>query len=511
MFQKAAVLATAFVGVCGLRKHKEGFEVAGVPLLNYRYRHLQPQVQGEEAGRHDWILKFQDGMGDEDLVAFCGGEAGQGVCKAVGHPSHGGAPLVTLRATVKALEHLIRRHPGQVEFIEPDSPVELEPEVVIEENDPTVVQSMWNLENINLKYASFTGKGVNIYVMDTGIRTTHADFAGRAVPTIDTILGDGAVKECDPADFSCAADSDGHGTHVAGTAGGASFGVARGAALLAMKVCCGSGTNILAGMDWVAQHAQRPAVMTMSLGSYTTPESSRVALDAVVQAGVTVTVSAGNRNSDSCKKSYTFIAAALGVGAVNVGNKRASFSNWGDCNAIFAPGVDIVSASHRSDTGSATMSGTSMAAPLVAGASALLLEENPSLTPAAVRSTLQARSAQNQITELRDRDPNMLLNVGDQLPPTPAPEPICPPEFSKGPDAAGDCGCLRGLLCYDNGNFRCPISSGSSSPYYFSSSCKTCVCMEEIATTAPPGSCPWHGCLLGCGGENCKYCERCQR
>merc|ERR1719436_565555 len=174
--------------------------------------------------------------------------------------------------------------------------------------------------------------------------------------------GGGSVAECDPGDTSCAADDNSHGTHCAGTAGGATFGVARDAVLHAMKVCCGTGTNINGGMDWIAQFAQKPAVMTMSLGSYTTPESSRVAVDAVVNSGVTVTVSAGNRGTNSCEKSYTFIASALGVGSSTSTNSRSSFSNFGTCNAIFAPGSDIRSASYNSDTGSTIMSGTSMAA-----------------------------------------------------------------------------------------------------------------------------------------------------
>merc|ERR1719195_2234444 len=274
-------------------------------------------------GEYDWIVKFKDGLKDEDLEEFC-----EGACTSVGHPSHGGIPLATVRMTEKNLESLLLRHAGMVDFVEPDSPVEVEPDMGVESTE----SDQYNLDVINIQDAQYTGRGSHIYVMDTGIRITHQDFGGRAVATLDTIAGGGSLVECSPGDTTCAADDNSHGTHVAGTAGGNTFGVAREAVLHAMKVCCGTGTNINGGMDWIAQFAQKPAVMTMSLGSYTTPESSRVAVDAVVASGVTVTVSAGNRGTPSCEKSFTFIASALGVGATDSQNWRASWSNYGTCN-----------------------------------------------------------------------------------------------------------------------------------------------------------------------------------
>merc|ERR1719343_1796523 len=152
--------------------------------------------------------------------------------------------------------------------------------------------------------------------------------------------------------------------------------------------------------------------MTMSLGSYSTPESSRIAVDAVVNSGIVVTVSAGNRGTDSCLKSYTFIASAIGVGASDSENVRASFSNFGTCNAIFAPGVGTVSASNFDDSGSRTMSGTSMAALMVAGVSALLLEQDGTRSPAKIRELLRSRATAGVLKSLRTGDPNLLLNAG---------------------------------------------------------------------------------------------------
>jgi subtilisin family serine protease len=403
-----ASIALLLQGAGALRKIKRGnHKVAGVPVYHYHARHMQQSdLEAASNGVYSWVLKFQDNLEDNLLEEFCGGE-----CTVMGHPGRGGVPFATVTGPEGKLQEMLERLPGLVDFIEPDMSVDIEPQpTVLEESSSAAAP--WSHETIGLSDAKFTGKGVHIYVMDTGVRTTHTDFEGRAIPTIDTVKGGGKVHECDPTDTDCAADTHGHGTHVAGTAGGAKYGVAKEATLHAMKVCCGMGSNIYGGLDWIAVKAEQPAIMTMSLGSYSTPEASRVAVDKVVDSGVTVVVSAGNANYNSCMKSYTFIASALGVGAMGSNNARASFSNYGTCNAIFAPGVSIVSASHRSDDGSATMSGTSMAAPLTAGAAALLLEEDSSLTPAQIRSTLRSRAKKGVLTGLKQGDPNMLVYVG---------------------------------------------------------------------------------------------------
>merc|ERR1719264_1933197 len=252
MFLAGICLALFVQGSVSFRRSTKP-RVADVRILNYRYRHLQVAAAGVEADTFDWIVKFKDGVEDERLAEFCGSQ-----CSLVGHPARGGVPLVTVRATEKKLEQMLEAHPGIAEFVEPDSPIYAEAVVETQNDAP------WGHANINLAQAQFTGRGTHIYVMDTGIRISHLDFGGRAVPTVDTISGGGSVRECNPADATCAKDDDGHGTHVAGTAGGLTFGVAKEAVLHAMKVCCGSGTNINGGMDWIAQFAQKPAVMTMS-------------------------------------------------------------------------------------------------------------------------------------------------------------------------------------------------------------------------------------------------------
>ncbi len=238
---------------------------------------------------------------------------------------------------------------------------------------------------------STTGSGVRAYVIDTGIRTTHADFGGRAIFGVDTIDG-GAADDC-----------NGHGTHVAGTIGGTSHGIAKGATLVAVRVldCAGSGTNaqVIAGIDWViGNHAAgQPAVANLSLGG-----AANSAIDTAIRNlhgdGVTVVVAAGNETTDACTTSPARVAEALTVAASDQNDAMASFSNGGTCVDLFAPGVNVLSAWHTNDTATNTISGTSMSSPHAAGVAARYLQGNPGAAPATVTSALNADATPAKIT-----------------------------------------------------------------------------------------------------------------
>merc|ERR1719387_1927253 len=227
------------------------------------------------------------------------------------------------------------------------------------------------------------GNDVHVYVADTGIRTSHGDFGSRAVPTIE-VVGNGVV-ECSADDVNCARDRQGHGTHCAGTIGGTEYGVAKGATIHAVKVLSDSGRGsfswFVEALDWVVTNGQRPAVFSASLGGQGNIGFVETAIDRTTAAGVVVVVAAGNDNMDACGFSPAHVSSAITVGATRSHDTRAYYSNHGSCLDIFAPGSSITSADEASDSGSTTISGTSMACPHVAGAAALILQQDPNLTP----------------------------------------------------------------------------------------------------------------------------------
>jgi subtilisin family serine protease len=248
------------------------------------------------------------------------------------------------------------------------------------------------------------GKGVHAYIIDTGIFVSHSDFGGRADVGFDA-LNDGKKG----------IDCNGHGTHVAGTVGGGTYGVAKNVQLHAVRVlsCSGSGSTagVIAGVDWVTNNHVKPAVANMSLGG----GADRAMDDAVrrsVAAGVTYSLAAGNDNSNACNTSPSRTAEAITVGATTNTDARASFSNYGECVDIFAPGHQITSAWYTSNTDTKTISGTSMAAPHVAGVLALFLSANPNASPNDVAKALVDNSTPDKVTSPGKCSPNKLVFTG---------------------------------------------------------------------------------------------------
>lgn len=252
-------------------------------------------------------------------------------------------------------------------------------------------------------YSSGDGSGVRVYVLDTGIRLSHQDFGGRAEFGFTAYGDDGG-------------DRQGHGTHCAGTVGGTDFGVAKAATLVSVKVLADSGfgsfANIISGVEYaVADAAAKnvPGVISMSLGG-----GASNALDAAVNsandAGVTVVVAAGNNNGNSCNYSPGRAERVINVGNSDITDTLWGTSNWGTCVDIVAPGTNILSASHLSDSGSVSFTGTSMACPHVAGLAARYLSQNPSASPADVKAYIYGSASTGKI-DMRGTSgtPNLLM------------------------------------------------------------------------------------------------------
>jgi len=258
------------------------------------------------------------------------------------------------------------------------------------------------------------GSGVHIYVADTGVRTTHEDFQGRAVPTFEII--NGTIHECEVGDSQCALDENGHGTHAAATVAGIRYGVAKASTIHAIKILSGSGhgkmSDLIQALDWVITKGHRPAIFTASVGGKGNPPSVERAIEAASAAGITVIVAGGNFGRDACDFSPAHITVAITVGATEDADDRiAPYSNFGRCIDVFAPGSNINSAGRFSDTAKATMSGTSMACPHVAGAAALLLGQDSSRTPAEIASLLKAQATQGTIRGAQGGTPSRMLYI----------------------------------------------------------------------------------------------------
>jgi subtilisin family serine protease len=284
----------------------------------------------------------------------------------------------------------------------------VEEDAVMEIN-VTQTGATWGLDRIDQRSRPLsgtysyttTGAGVNVYVIDTGIRRTHSDFGGRASVAFD-VIGDGRNGN----------DCNGHGTHVAGTIGGTTWGVAKSVRLFAVRVlnCSGSGTTsgVISGVNWVTAHRVKPAVANMSLGGGAS-NSLDTAVSNSIAAGVTYAVAAGNSNANAASFSPARVGAAITVGASTSSDARSSFSNFGSVVDVFAPGSSIRSAWLTSDTATAVLSGTSMASPHVAGVAARILQSSPGASPATVRNTIVNNATTNVLTGVPSSTPNRLL------------------------------------------------------------------------------------------------------
>lgn len=318
--------------------------------------------------------------------------------------------------------------------------IEAMPGVAMVEPDMAVYATeSWGLDRIDQRTlplsGSFTaagaGAGVDVYVVDTGVRATHADLSGRVAPG-HSVLG-GGTDDC-----------HGHGTHVAGIAAGETWGVAGDATIVPVRAldCTGKGavSNVIAALDWIVTQraAGRPSVVNLSLGGDTTSDVLDAAVERVISAGVVATVAAGNAGKDACQESPGRVPAALTVSASNSDDGAATFANSGPCVDLYAPGVEITSAWSTSDTATATHSGTSMAGPYVAGTAAVLLGMDPDATPADVATAILDARTTGVLTGVPAGTPDGLLFLGPEpwsptavQPSEPAPTPTEPaPETS---------------------------------------------------------------------------------
>ncbi|MEU6857893.1 S8 family peptidase [Glycomyces sp. NPDC046736] len=275
--------------------------------------------------------------------------------------------------------------------------------------DATQTNATWGLDRIDQRNRplsttytyNYTGAGVHAYIIDTGIRATHSQFSGRVGNGYDFVDGDSNPQ-----------DGNGHGTHVAGTVGGTIHGVAKGVTLHGVRVLnnSGSGTTagVINGINWVAANAIKPAVANMSLGGGYSASLNN-AVSSAISSGVTFAVAAGNENTNACNRSPASTGPAITVGATTSTDARASYSNYGTCVDVFAPGSNITSAWHTSDTATNTISGTSMASPHVAGAVALYLQANPNASTTTVKNWIVSNATTGVVTGAGSGSPNRLL------------------------------------------------------------------------------------------------------
>lgn len=338
-------------------------------------------------------------------------EFAQGIAK-----QHGGKVLQTYDAVLKGFAIYLPDVAGTA-FVEA---MKKNPKVVSVENDTimkidatTQSNPDWGLDRIdqrNLPLDSAysylqTGSGTTAYIVDTGILSTHQQFSGRVLSGYTAISDGNGTSDC-----------HGHGTHVAGTVGGSTYGVAKNVSLVPIRIlgCDGSGasSNVIAGLDWILKNGKKPAVVNMSLGG-----EANTSLDSAVENlfnnGYVMVVAAGNSNTDACSSSPARVSKAITVAATDSTDTRASYSNYGSCVDIFAPGSQINSSWIGSNTATKVLNGTSMATPHVAGVVAEMLQSTPTATPQTISTNLLNQASSN-VVKNPSGSPNWLLYKSPQ-------------------------------------------------------------------------------------------------
>lgn len=437
----ALALISCSAGFRHKRQQRQKF-IAGVPVTNYHLVNGGQAASLAEADtatsyKADWLVTVSKKTTNEDLHKMCA--RAHGACKMVGHPQ-GGVPVFELSGTEAELEKALEGAPGMALSIEPDVKVQIIDPLELQSDAPiSAASSGWNLGHVGKPYASTSGKGVHIHVVDSGMRTSHTEFGGRAVPTVDMTTGWGTgkiiTKECKRDDHSCAMDDLGHGTHCAGTAGGNEYGLATNSLLYNLKITFGEGSSYwsyaIGSLDWVALQGKRPAVVSASWAAYGNSPAVNQAVESLVDGGIIFISGAGNDNNDACLYSPGMSPASLSVGATDSRNERMGVSCYGKCVDLWAPGKNILSADARMPYGGTEKSGTSMAAPLVAGAAALLLESMPWSSPDQIKAKLLSDAVADSVGDITSEDNNLLLWVGAQwAKPSPgAPAPPCRRRF----------------------------------------------------------------------------------
>ena len=373
-----------------------------------------------EAIPGQYIVLFKDGTtnASERAQEVARGRGVNGQVKQVFEGAVQGFVLqLPSQASPRAAEALLRNNP-HVKHIEQDRIIRLNPNVVsIDGRRRAIMHSTdystnsWGLDRIDQRYLPLdnefkyegTGSGSTVYVLDTGINYDHVDFEGRVSFGFDAFDGDGS-------------DCNGHGTHVAGTIGGKNWGVAKRVNLVSVRVleCDGRGaiSDIISGINWVTENADGPSVVNMSLGSGRSTAMDN-AIRNSIEKGISYVTSAGNTNSNACSGSPARVSEVITVGATTNNDNRASYSNYGSCVDIFAPGTGITSAWFDGNESTATLNGTSMAAPHVAGVAAILLQRNPSLQPADLFQRIINNSTKNIVHNSNSENNHLLYALNE--------------------------------------------------------------------------------------------------